>query len=125
MAAPAFADDADSPHHDFFFDTMQDALGREIVYPEGPARVMAAYGHLAPGESTEWHVHEFPIYIQILEGELTVDYGDGLVTTFGPGDSLVEVVDFVHKGSNLGDVPVKTIAVYIGAEGLEASVDVD
>ncbi|MEM1362907.1 MAG: cupin domain-containing protein [Pseudomonadota bacterium] len=124
-ALPAVADVPAGSSHDYFLDTTETAIGQPIIYPEGTARIQAAYGSLEPGQETGWHIHEYPIYIQILEGEMTVDYGDGVVRTFGPGESLVEVVNYPHNGKNLGDVTLRTIAVFIGAEGLEGTVHLD
>lgn len=124
-ALPKAAGEAKGSGHHFFFDTTENAIGQPIVYPDGTARLQVAYATLEPDDETGWHIHEYPIYILILEGTLTIDYGDRGQRSFGPGESLMEVVNVRHNGKNLGDVPVKSIAVYIGAEGLEAVIDVE
>jgi quercetin dioxygenase-like cupin family protein len=92
--------------------------GEEIAYPaQGKAHVNALIVTLAPGESTMLHQHGVPVFIHILEGEVTVDYGDLGKKTFKQGESFLEAMQAVHAGKNTGTVPVKILAVYMGADG--------
>lgn len=89
-----------------------------IHYPTtGPARVTAAIVTLAPGASTVPHKHGVPMFAYILDGELTVDYGEHGKRRYVKGDALMEAMAVVHEGVNTGDVPVRILAVYMGAEG--------
>lgn len=57
--------------------------GEEIAYPTaGKAHVNAMIVTLAPGEKTMLHQHGVPVFIHILEGEVTVDYGAKGTRTF-------------------------------------------
>jgi len=38
---------------------------------------------------------------------------------FKTGDSLLEAVDWPHDGTNKGNAPVRILAVYMGAEGID------
>ncbi len=58
----------------------------------------------------------------ILEGELTVDYGDKGVHVYRAGDALLEAIAVAHDGRNTGTVPMRILAVFMGAEGLPTSV---
>lgn len=52
-------------------------VGEPLRYPtSGPAHVTAAIVTLEPGAKTIVHMHGVPLFAYILEGELTVDYGD-------------------------------------------------
>jgi mannose-6-phosphate isomerase-like protein (cupin superfamily) len=54
----------------------------------------------------------------MLDGELTVDYGSEGTRVYKVGDSLMEAMNWPHDGMNKGTVPVRILAVYMGAEGL-------
>ena len=53
------------------------------------------------------------------EGEVTVDYGDRGRKVFSQGQSFLEEMKVTHAGMNLGSVPVRILAVYMGAAGSE------
>ena len=93
-------------------------IGQPVVYPAGTAKVTAAIVTVPPGGETGWHVHAVPLFATILEGTLTVDYGSKGTKVYEAGDSLIEAVDWPHNGTNRGTVPVRLIAVYVGADGL-------
>lgn len=97
--------------------TGETVIGEPIRYPAGPAKVTAAVVTLAPGEVTAWHQHGVPMFAYILEGEVTVDYGEKGTHVFKTGDALVEGMAVTHRGMNRGAVPVRILAVYMGAEG--------
>ena len=93
-------------------------LGQPIAYPPGVPVITSAIVTIPPGGQTGWHEHSIPLYAYILEGELTVDYGEKGTRVYRTGDSLLEAIDWPHNGHNRGTVPVRILAVYIGAEGL-------
>lgn len=93
-------------------------VGEPIRYPtSGPAHITASIVTVAPGAPTAFHRHPVPMVAYILEGELTVDYGDHGKRVYRKGDALVEAMDVRHRGMNLGTEIVRLLAVYIGAEG--------
>ena len=93
-------------------------MDEEISYPvTGKAHVNAMIVTLAPGEKTVVHKHGVPTFIYILEGEVTVDYQDHGKRTYHQGESFLEAMDVAHDGMNTGTVPVKILAVYMGADG--------
>jgi quercetin dioxygenase-like cupin family protein len=92
--------------------------GEEIAYPTaGKAHVNALIVTLAPGEKTMLHQHGVPVFIHILEGEVTVDYAGKGEKTFRQGESFLEAMQVTHAGMNTGAIPVKILAVYMGSEG--------
>ena len=93
-------------------------VGENIQYPtSGAPRITVAVVTVAPGNPAAFHRHPVPLVAYILEGELTVDYGEKGVKTFRQGDALVEAMNVPHRGMNLGSGIVKLLAVYVGAEG--------
>lgn len=93
-------------------------VGETLHYPSGsPAHVTAAIVTIAPGAKTIVHKHGVPLFAYILEGELTVDYGEHGKRTYHQGDAFMEAMDVAHYGVDTGAKPVRILAVYIGAEG--------
>ena len=67
---------------------------------------------------TGWHVHAVPLFGYVLEGTLTVDYGDKGTHTYKTGEALMEAMNWPHNGMNNGSVPVRILTVYAGAKGI-------
>ena len=93
-------------------------IGDPIAYPAGTPKVTAAIVTIPPGKETGWHTHQVPLFAEILEGELTVDYGSKGIKVLKAGDSVLEAMNWPHNGMNKGTAPVKLLAVYMGAEGI-------
>ena len=78
-------------------------VGETLHYPtNGPAHVTAAIVTLAPGAKTVLHRHGIPLFAYILEGEITVDYGDRGKRTYRASDALMEAMDVPHFGADAG-----------------------
>ncbi len=99
-------------------------VGETIRYPSGAAHVNASIVTLAPGTRTILHKHGVPMFAYILEGEITVDYGDKGRRTYRKGDALMEAMDVAHFGENTGTQPMRLIAVYMGANDAKDVVPV-
>lgn len=94
-------------------------VGEQVSYPAGKARIKSVLATMAPGQKTGWHKHGVPTYGYILEGQITVDYGDAGKTTYRAGEGVLEAMDYWHEGINDGDVPARVVVVFMGAEGAE------
>jgi quercetin dioxygenase-like cupin family protein len=98
-------------------------VGETLHYPtDGPAHVTAAIVTLAPGAKTALHRHGVPLFAYVLEGEITVDYGDRGKRTYHQGDALMEAMSVPHFGADAGPQPVRILTVFIGADGAPADV---
>ena len=91
--------------------------GKPIAYPQGQAEISGMVIEIAPGAETGWHGHPVPSFGMVLEGTLEVTLEDGRKKRVGPGEGLIEVVDTLHNGRNVGAVPVKLVVFYAGAVG--------
>ena len=99
--------------------TQVTVTGEEIRYPtSGPARVTVSIVTILPGTIAKIHRHPVPLVGYVLEGELTVDYGNQGKKTFRKGDALVEALNVPHRGMNLGQDIVRILAIYLGADGI-------
>src|SRR5437868_9472877 len=67
-------------------DSSQTIIGQPLAYPAGTAEITASLITVPPGGQTGWHLHEVPLFGYILEGTLTVDYGDKGTHTYNAGE---------------------------------------
>ena len=95
--------------------------GQPIVYPQGKVEITAMWIEIAPDAETGWHTHAVPSFAVMLEGELEVFLKDGKSKKLRAGDVLVEVVNTLHIGRNMGSVPVRLVVFYTGIEGVAHS----
>lgn len=96
--------------------------GQPIAYPAGTAEITGMLIEIAPGGESGWHLHPVSSFGYILEGELEVHLKNGTVKHLKAGDAVAEVVNTLHNGRNVGDVPVKMIVFYTGAVGQALTV---
>jgi len=105
--------------------TSKTVMDEPIVYPSGkPAKITTAIVTMAPGVETGWHTHGVPLTGLILEGELTVDYGEKGKRTFRQGESVAEAINVPHNGKNTGAGVLRFFVVYMGAEGAPNSLPI-
>ena len=97
-------------------------IGQQIVYLEGPAQITAAIITMQAGQVTGWHRHEAPLTAHMLEGQLTVDYGDDGKRVYRAGDTLIEALGSRHNGKNTGDGIARIFVAFSGAVGTPNSV---
>lgn len=126
LAAPAAmaADPAPSPAPGPIAKTLLESTttgdGQPLVYPPGKPLITARLVELPPGGEIVRHRHPMPLFVYIVEGELTI-YGDDLpVRRFKAGDTFMELSVW-HRGRNEGNTPMRLLSVYSGAEGLPLS----
>jgi quercetin dioxygenase-like cupin family protein len=96
--------------------------GKPITFPSGAAEVTALSIDIQPGAETGWHRHPVPSFAVVLQGRLQVTLRDGRTREFAAGEAFAEVVDTVHNGRNIGDVPTKPLVLYTGARGASLTV---
>ena len=105
--------------------TTKTVMDETIVYPTGaPAKLTTGIVALEPGAETGWHKHGVPLTGLVLEGELTVDYGDKGKRVFKEGESIAEAIEIPHNGRNTGPGLMRLFVVFVGAEGLPTSIPI-
>ena len=114
LTTPALAQDY--PPLDTLLSSGQTVLGQPITYPDGTAHITAAVITMQPGQATGWHDHEVPLIAYILEGEITVDYGDQGLRTFRAGEAVIEAIGHMHNGTNTGTGIMRLLAVFAGSD---------
>lgn len=96
--------------------------GKPIIYPEGKPEITGLIIEIAPGGETGWHSHPVSSFGLVLEGELEVQLKSGALKRLKAGEALVEVINTLHNGRNLGSIPVKLVVFYAGAVGQKLTV---
>ena len=98
-------------------------VGEKLRYPQsGPADVQAVIVTLKPGEQTGWHRHGVPLFADVLEGEVVVNYGTHGERIYHAGSGFLEAMDTVHNGRNAGTAHCRILVVFMGAKGLDATL---
>jgi len=95
-------------------DTGKTVINQDIQYPSGSSLITSKIITIPAGTETGPHIHEYPMFAYVLEGEITVDYGEHGTKTFEKGDSFVEAINYTHNGKNTGSEPTKILTVLIG-----------
>ena len=95
-------------------DTGKTVINQDIQYPSGSPLITSKIITIPAGAETGPHIHEYPMFAYVLEGEITVDYGVQGTKTFEKGDSFVEAINYTHNGKNTGSGPTKILTVLIG-----------
>ena len=104
---------------ELLLETGQTVIGQPLKYPgDGLPKITAVIVTLAPGEKTKVHKHPVPLFGYVMSGELEVEYEGMGTKRFAAGEGFMEAIDRWHKGKNIGDVPVRILAVYMGTEKL-------
>lgn len=103
-------------------ETSETVLGDAFAYPQGLARVTATRLTLPPGATVPLHTHPVPLFVYIIQGDISVDYGSRGTRTYHKGDTFVEAFEWPHRARNAGKGKVELLAVYTGAEGVQNAI---
>lgn len=116
LMSSAFATDSGVPiDTDVLINTTSTWAGDPIQYLETETPVVRAQTVVfAPGAQTTWHYHPLPSYIYVLAGTFLVETSDGRMQQFNAGQAFVEVVNVLHRGTNVGTEPAKLLIFYTG-----------
>lgn len=116
------AADLKPPPPEKLLQTSTDTFGAQIRYPSGTANVSSYFLTMVPGQSTGWHRHDVPLYAHMLEGQIEVDYGEGVKKTFRAGDTFLESMERWHNGHVVGNKAAKILIVFMGAKDVPNTV---
>jgi len=95
--------------------------GGRIQYPTGQAQVTSHRLTVSPQTHMPFHCHPVPTLAYILKGQLQVETLAGKTTVLNEGDSVVEVMNTVHRGKAMGG-DVELVVFYAGAIDLPDTV---
>ena len=97
-------------------ETDKTVIGQDISYPSGSPLITSKIVTIPVGAETGPHIHEFPMFAYIMEGEVTVDYGKQGIKKFVKGESIVEAINYTHNGKNNGSEPTEILVVLMGID---------
>ena len=95
--------------------------GGALAYPQGPVQITSFILRLEEGDQPRFHCHPVPTMGYVLKGRIKVETSDGNTATFQAGQSVVEVMRTVHRGTAVGG-PVEIIVFYAGSTDLPNTV---
>jgi quercetin dioxygenase-like cupin family protein len=99
-------------------------LDQRVTYPKKkPARISSETIVLQPGEQTGWRQHKIPVYVHVLSGTYTIDYGEGALVEYPAGTAFIQATKTDYNGSNVGEEPLEVLHVYLGAKGLRDVIE--
>ena len=91
-------------------------------YPQGRPELVAVKYIIPPGQKLGWHHHVAMNHGVLVQGELSIIGQDGKTTVVRAGEVVVEMVDAIHHGENVGTEPVVLYMFYLSQEGMPLSV---
>ena len=93
--------------------------GEPLLYLSTPNPVISSdILTIAPGGVSRWMTHPVPAYIFVLQGDLTIQFADGTEKTVHQGEVALQPRAAWHRGRNEGKVPLRFLAVFMGAQGV-------
>ncbi len=95
--------------------------GGAISYPDGEAEITSVILRIEEGQEPPFHCHPVPTMGYVLRGVARLETQDGKTVTVREGQSVVEVMKTVHRGTAI-EGPVEIVVFYAGARGLPVTV---
>lgn len=115
----------DSIFVETLLETDKTILRQAFAYPAGRARIEAARLTVPPGGTVPLHLHPVPLFVYILQGEITVDYLRRGKRTYRAGDAFVEAYEWPHHARNNGEEDVVILTVYASAVGIQNAIPLE
>ena len=105
--------------------TSVDGAGQAIRYPKGDPEVTGVVVEIPAGQNTGWHVHRCPCAAYVLEGEITVEFTNGISRQLKAGEAVTEAVNLAHCGFNRSAKPARILMFVMGEKGVPVSTRVE
>ncbi|OWQ87067.1 hypothetical protein CDN98_09380 [Roseateles terrae] len=86
-----------------------DYTGEPITMPDAALRVLVNRYEVLPNATLPWHLNPHQRYAYVERGQLEVQDLAGRSHVYGPGETVVEQRQTVHRGINRGAQPVSLL----------------
>lgn len=106
---------------ELLLDTETSWDGGRIKYPDGRPEITSLILTLEEGVITRYHCHPVPTLGYVLRGKIKVETIDGKTAVFSEGESVVEVMNTLHRGTAVAG-PVEVVVFYAGAQGMPNTI---
>ena len=80
---------------------------------EGGQEVRVVRATIDPRTTAAWHTHPTPVYLYIMDGELTMEVEGKEARTVSAGEALAEPLNAKMRVINKGDEPVEVVVFQI------------
>ncbi len=91
-------------------------------YLNGPPEIQVLRITIPAGVTLPWHHHPVINAAYVLRGRLRVELRNGQSRIISAGQTLVEVVNTVHRGQALPDSDAEVVVFYAGTTGTPITV---
>lgn len=91
-------------------------------YMQGRPELVSVKYIIPAGSKLGWHHHPVMNYGILVQGELTIIGLDGKTKVVHEGEAVVEMVNTIHHGENLGKKDVILYMFYLSKDGMPLAV---
>tara|TARA_Y100001954_G_C15677726_1_gene536086 strand:+ start:199 stop:1029 length:831 start_codon:yes stop_codon:yes gene_type:complete len=109
---------------DFANDLSTTDLGNNLYYPRGKASLTNRVVVLKPGQSFPVHKHPYPVIVNVIKGEFTVDHPDiGKTIIKKAGEVFVGTPNVWHQAKNNSAEETVLIGTIMGIKGKPTTIN--
>ena len=112
LAAPAFAQQ-DLAQIEAPASTLEEILAENVQLPDTEQEVRVIAATVDPNTAAGWHTHPTPVYVYVVEGELTMEVEGKETRTIGAGEAVAEPLQSPMRVRNESDTPVRVVVFQI------------
>lgn len=91
---------------------LEEVLAQEIDLPPGDQSVRVVRVAMEPHTAASWHTHPSPVYVYVVEGEVTLEV-EGETKTVKAGEAVAEPLDARMRAINTTDQPAHAVVFQI------------
>ncbi|MDI5891846.1 cupin domain-containing protein [Halomonas rhizosphaerae] len=91
---------------------LEEVLAQEIDLPPGDQSVRVVRVAMEPHTAAAWHSHPSPVYVYVIEGEVTFEV-EGETKTVKAGEAVAEPLDARMRAINTTDQPAHAVVFQI------------
>lgn len=93
--------------------TLEKIFAEKAELAEGEQEVRVVTATLDPMTAGAWHLHPTPVYIYVMEGELTLEVEGKETRVAQAGEALAEPLDANMRAVNKTDTPARLVIFQI------------
>ncbi|MBB3232543.1 cupin domain-containing protein [Halomonas stenophila] len=91
---------------------LEEVLAQEIELPPGAQSVRVVRVAMDPHTAAAWHTHPSPVYVYVVEGEVTLEV-EGETKTIKAGEAVAEPLDARMRALNTTDQPAHAVVFQV------------
>ncbi|MDW7748417.1 cupin domain-containing protein [Halomonas sp.] len=91
---------------------LEEVLAQEIDLPPGDQSIRVVRVAMDPHTAAAWHSHPSPVYVYVVEGEVTLEV-EGETKTVKAGEAVAEPLDARMRAINTTDQPARAVVFQI------------